>query len=157
MLLVVSGCSGANRGVGSNSGSSEASGTVGAHMAGPAVDVNVTQEMLDSRPKPWVLTTPESAVRSYLDWTSYAYRIGQSKVATATMTPYEEVRVDSYTQFNIQKLKLIDQTLKSITFGKPTIEGSRAVIPTRKSGRIATYRSRKPARPSAAHTRRAMT
>ena len=112
-----------------NQGSAEESPTVGAHMGGPVVDVNVTQEMVDSKPEPWVLSTPESAVRSYLDWTSYAYRIGQSEVATATMTDQESIRVDSYTQYNIQKLKLIDQTLKSIKFGEPSIEGSTAIIP----------------------------
>ena len=136
-LLMLAGCSGVNQGGGSNADSSDASETVGAHMAGPVVDVNVTQEMVDSKPKPWVLTTPESAVRSYLAWTSYAYRIGQSQVATATMTPAEEVRVDSYTQYNIQKLQLIDQTLKSITFGKPRIESSRAIIPVKEKW---TYR-----------------
>ena len=135
-LLVVAGCSG-SQGTGTSTGSSDASPTVGAHMAGPAAEVHVTQEALASKPQPWVLTTPESAVRSYLDWTSYAYRIGQSSFATATMTSYEEVRVDSYVQYNIQKSRLIDQTLKSITFGKANIEGARAIVPAKEQW---TYR-----------------
>jgi len=106
-------------------------------MAGPAVDVKVTQQALDSKPKPWVLSTPESAVRSYLDWVSYAYRIAQSNQAVPTMSAEEEVRVDSYVQYNLQQGRLIDQTLKSITFGKPSIEGSRATIPAKEKW---TYR-----------------
>lgn len=129
-LLGIAGCSGSgSNGASSGSGSQDASGVVGAHMAGPAVDINVTGEAVASKPKPPVLTTPESAVRSYLDWVSYAYRIGTSEVATPTMTPLEGVRIDSYTQYNLQKLQLLDQTLKSITFGKANIEGSRAIVP----------------------------
>jgi hypothetical protein len=90
-------------------------------MAGPVVDVNVTKEALDSRPRPWSLTTPESSVRSYLDWTSYAYRTAQSQVI----------------QYNIQKSRLLDQTLTSITFGKPSIEASRAILPAKEKW---TYR-----------------
>jgi hypothetical protein len=106
-------------------------------MAGPVVDVNVTKEALDSRPRPWSLTTPESSVRSYLDWTSYAYRTAQSQVAEGTMSTYEEVHVSSYIQYNIQKSRLLDQTLTSITFGKPSIEASRAILPAKEKW---TYR-----------------
>jgi hypothetical protein len=135
-LLVVAGCSG-SQGTGTSTGSSDASPTVGAHMAGPAAEVHISQATIAARPKPWVLTTPESAVRSYLAWTSYAYRIGQSSFATATMSSYEEVRVDSYVQYNIQKKRLIDQTLSSITFGTPNIEGTRAIVPAKEQW---TYR-----------------
>ena len=69
------------------------------------------------------------AVRSYLDWTSYAYRIGQSVVATAVMTPYEEVRVDAYNQYNIEQKRLIDQRLTSITFGKPSVGTTSTRVP----------------------------
>jgi hypothetical protein len=126
-LLVVTGCSGGT--AGSPSGSSVATPTTGSHMAGPAVDVHVTPEALASEPKPAVQTTPESAVRSYLDWTSYAYRIGQSNVASTTFTTAEEVRVDSYVQYNIQQLRLIDQTLKSITFGKSSVGSTSTLVP----------------------------
>ena len=102
-----------------------------AHMAGSGVDARVTQEAFDSKPKPPVLTTPESAVRSYLDWVSYAYRIGQSKVAAPAMSPDEWVRVDAYVQYNIEKRKLIDQTLKSIEFGKPVVKAKTALLPAK--------------------------
>jgi hypothetical protein len=44
------------------------------------------------------------------------------------MTNYEEVRVDSYVQYNIQKYRLIDQTLDSVTLGEPSFEPSSAVV-----------------------------
>lgn len=135
-LLGVAGCSGTQN-AGTGAGSADASATAGAHMAGAAVDVKVTQEALDSKPKPWVLTTPEAAVRSYLAWTSYGYRIAQSKVAVPTMGSGEEVRVDSYVQYNIQKNRLIDQTLESIEFGKPAVKASRALLPAKEKW---TYR-----------------
>ena len=84
-----------------------------------------------------MLTTPESAVRSYLDWVSYANRNGQSSLATATMTPSEGVHVDSYIQYNLQKSRLIDQTLTSITFGTPTVGSTSTLVPTKEKW---TYR-----------------
>jgi len=131
VLLAVSGCSGGGQGTGPSTGSSNSSPTVSAHMAGPAAEVHISQAAIAARPKPWVLTTPESAVRSYLDWTSYAYRIGQSSFATATMSSYEEVRVDSYVQYNIEKKRLIDQTLKSITFGTPSVGSTSTLVPAK--------------------------
>lgn len=125
-LLVVTGCSGGT--AGSAGGSAVATPTTGAHMAGPAVDVHITPEALASKPDPAVLTTPESAVRSYLAWTSYAYRIGQSDVASLTLTTPEEVRVDSYVQYNLEQLRLIDQTLKSITFGKSSVGATSTLV-----------------------------
>lgn len=127
--LIVSGCTPATTG----GAATEATSAVGANMAGPAVDVNVTQAALDSKPKAWDLSSPESAVRSYLDWTSYAYRTAQSPAAVPTMSSYEEVRVDSYIQYNIQKYRVIDQKLLSITFGKPTVEGTHTLVPAKES------------------------
>ena len=134
-LLVVAGCS--NGTAGSATGSSPATPTTGSHMAGPAVDVHVTPEALASEPKPAVLDAPESTVRSYLSWTSYAYRIGQSDVASATATPTEMVRVDSYVQYNLEQLRLIDQTLKSVTFGKPSVGATSTLVPAQEQW---TYR-----------------
>jgi hypothetical protein len=134
VLLAVAGCTGAP---GTDTGDGSATPTVGANMAGPAVDVNVTPEAVASQPKRWVLTTPESAIRSYLDWTSFAYRIGQSFVATATMTTMEEVHVDSYVQYNIQKSRLIDQTLTSITFGTLSVGSTSTLVPAKEKW---TYR-----------------
>jgi hypothetical protein len=110
-------------------GSTEATAPIGHGMAGPAQQVYVSRASLDSKPRPWDLTTPESAVRSYLDWTSYAYRIAQSEVASPTMSTYEAVRVDSYNQYNLQKGRLIDQTLTSISFGKPSVGTTSTLLP----------------------------
>lgn len=128
MLLASTGCSG-NQELGAGTGSEDESATVGAGMAGPVVDVKVTQEALDSKPAAPNLSTPESAVRSYLDWVSYAYRIGQSQVALPTMTTYQEVHVDSYVQYNIQQGRLIDQTLESLTLDTPVGDDTSMLVP----------------------------
>jgi hypothetical protein len=125
-LALMSGCSPkSGSGVSAGAGSQEATGT---HMAGSAISVKVTSEAFDNKPKPPVLVDPESAVRSYLDWTSYAYRIAQSKEALPVMSASEEIRVDAYLQYHLQKGQLVDSTLTSITFGKPLIKGSTATI-----------------------------
>ena len=100
-------------------------------MAGSIMDVHVTPQALASRPKPWALTSPESAVQSYLDWTSYAYRIGTSAVASPTMGADEFTRVDAYTELNLEKSQLLDQTLKSLKFGTPSIVGTATKVPTK--------------------------
>jgi hypothetical protein len=100
-------------------------------MAGPAAEVHVTEAAVAAMPKRWVLTTPEDAVRSYLDWTSYAYRLGQSAVATSVMTPKQGVRVDAYCQFNIEKKRLIDQRLTSLTIGKVVAGSTSTVVPVK--------------------------
>jgi hypothetical protein len=97
-------------------------------MAGPAADVYVTQAAVDAKPASPNLKTPEAAVRSYLDWTTYAYRTGQSPVAAPTMSSSEGVRVDSYVQYNIEKGRLLDQTLTSLTVGKSSVEGTRTLV-----------------------------
>jgi hypothetical protein len=124
--LSIAGCTGTGTGTGAPS--SAATSTVGQNMAGPSVDVNVSRAIVDNVPKHWVLTSPETAVQSYLNWTSYAYRTAQSFVATKTMTPFEEVRVDSYIQFNIQKQRLLDQTLTGLKFGKDTVKDATATV-----------------------------
>ena len=96
-------------------------------MAGPPADVHITAQAVASKPKAWVLSTPESAVRSYLDWTSYAYRIATSDAATATMGPDEGARVDSYIQYNLENKKL----MKSISFGKPSVGSTSTLVPTK--------------------------
>lgn len=127
--IVMSGCSKA--GTGKSTGTPETSAAVGANMAGPVQRVVVSRQALDDKPKPWVLSDPKSAVRSYLDWTSYAYRITESSVATPTMTGPEEVRVDSYVQLNLQKSRILDQTLDSITFGKASVGSTSTLLPAR--------------------------
>jgi len=98
-------------------------------MAGPAQDVHVTTQAFEAKPAPWNLTTPQNAVRSYLDWTSYAYRIAESDVATATMGPDEGARIDSYIQYNLESSRLIDQTLNSLTFGKASVGTTSTLVP----------------------------
>lgn len=130
--LVTTGCSKSATPNGDGA-SSEATTTQSGHMAGPAVEVHVPQSAVDDSPAPWNLKTPESAVRSYLDWVTYAYRIGQSGVATLTMSATEEVRVDSYNQYNLEKSRLLDQTLKSITFGKVSSGATSTLLPAKES------------------------
>ncbi|MBU4555737.1 MAG: hypothetical protein KJ747_02560 [Actinobacteria bacterium] len=62
-------------------------------------------------PAEYDLSTPESAVRSYLAAISFAYRTGNSEAASATMTAWEGVRVDSYIELNRQQSRGIEQTL----------------------------------------------
>jgi hypothetical protein len=130
VILTASKCSNGAQANG-NGASSEATATQSSHMAGPAIEVHIPQSAIDNAPAPWDLRTPESAVRSYLVWISYAYRIGQSGVATPTMTAFEEVRVDSYNQFNLEKSRLIDQTLDSITFGAKSTGPTSTLVPAK--------------------------
>jgi hypothetical protein len=130
-LLVLTGCSGGADSATSGPVSEEATLVAGVGMGGPPVDINVSQAVLGAKPKPANQTTPESAVRSYLDWVSYAYRIGISAVSTPTMTVPEGVRVDAYAQVNLQKGRLIDQTLSSITFGKPSAGATSTLVPAK--------------------------
>jgi hypothetical protein len=127
VLAALSGCSGGT--AAPSAGSSET--TKGAHMAGPVADVNISQAVINATPEAWNLKTPQSTVRSYLDWTSYAYSIAQSWVATPTMTPEEDVRVDGYIQLNIQKSLLISQKLDSLTFGKQKKLASSTLVPVK--------------------------
>lgn len=62
-------------------------------------------------PAPPVLTDPISAVRSYTQWISYAYRVANSDVATHAFSLYEEVRVNSYIQYNLLEKRALEQTL----------------------------------------------
>ena len=118
----------------------KATGDKGSAMAGPKVDVHIPGTVLTSKPKPWDLSTPESAVRSYLDWTNYSYRTATSDASSATMSPKEAVRVDSYVQYNTESKKLLDQELKSISFGKPSVGATSTTITTTEQWTY-TYRS----------------
>jgi hypothetical protein len=131
-VLASAGCSNGVQANGSGA-SSEATASTSGHMAGPAAEVHIPQSAIDNAPAPWNLSTPETAVRSYLAWITYAYRIGQSDVATPTMTAAEEVRVDSYNQYNLEKSRLIDQRLNSITFGTPSKGATSTLVPAKES------------------------
>lgn len=68
------------------------------------------------------LSTPEAAVRTYLDWISYAYRTKNPLAAWDYMTSWEFVRVDAYTQKNFAEGRGIDQQLT--TFDITQVSGS---------------------------------
>lgn len=133
LVLGMSGCSKTDKGASAGAASSAVTNGTSSHMAGPPVEVHIAQQTIDRQPAPWVLTTPESTVRSYLAWVSYAYRIGQSQVATPTMSAKEEVRMDSYCQYNLEKGRLLDQTLTSISFGKGSVSTTRTLVPAKES------------------------
>lgn len=86
-------------------------------------------------PAPWDLSTPESAVRSYLDWVSFSYRMANSQIPSATMTPEEGVRVDAYIQLNRIEGQGIEQFLESFETASVTTEASSAVVVSRESWR----------------------
>ena len=98
-------------------------------MGGVDQSIALLASTIEDQPEPWNLGTPESAVRSYLDWVSYAYRVAESDVASQTQSAYQLVRTDAYIQANIQEQRLLDQVLESLTVGEPSIEGSTAVLP----------------------------
>jgi len=87
------------------------------------------------QPAPWDLSTPELAVRSYLDWVSFSYRMANSDIPTATMTPEEGVRVDSYIQLNRIDGKGIEQILEAFEVVSVSEETSSAVLTARESWR----------------------
>ncbi|MGB4441297.1 MAG: hypothetical protein WBJ62_03625 [Coriobacteriia bacterium] len=97
-------------------------------MGGVDQQIAILAETIEDAPAPWDLSTPESAVRSYLDWVSYGYRVAESDVASQTQSASQYVRTDAYVQANLQEQRLLDQTLVSVTFGEPMIEGDTATI-----------------------------
>lgn len=82
-----------------------------------------------------VNSDPESAVRSYLGWITLAYRILNSDVASPTLTPDEEVRVNSYVEFNRQQGRAIDQRLVEFKVVELTSVGSTATLVAQESWR----------------------
>jgi hypothetical protein len=60
-------------------------------------------------------STPKTAVLTYLDYTSFAYRMVNSDLASAVASPYEGVRVDSYIELNREKDRGIEQQLMTFT------------------------------------------
>ena len=75
--------------------------------------------------------TPESAVRSYLDWTSYVYRIGQTESAASAIGRHEFVRVDAYNQYNIEQQRLLDQKLNSLILGAERGSSTSVTVPAK--------------------------
>jgi hypothetical protein len=141
MLFAMAGCSSAGstgqasgqstQATASATASGAPGGGVGAHMAGQRTTIHISSAALEAKPKPWVLKTPEDAVRSYLDWTAYSFRIGTSDVATATMSGNQWVRTDAYIQFNLEQKRLIDETLTSLTVGKASVGPTSTLVPAK--------------------------
>lgn len=72
-------------------------------------------------------------MESYLAWTAWAFTMANSDLATPTMTPDEEVRVNSYVQLNKERQRVIDQRLTALKFGDVTVEATRAIVPASES------------------------
>lgn len=67
-------------------------------------------------PEPWDLSSPDNAVWSYLLWRSHSYRTVNSDVSTPTMNAREQIRVDSYIEFNRQQGKYLNAIPLSVDF-----------------------------------------
>jgi hypothetical protein len=74
------------------------------------------------------LSAPIPAVRAYLDWSSFSYRMANSDISSATMSPYEAVRVDSYIQLNREKNRAIEQALTEYAPAEVSRTATRAVV-----------------------------
>lgn len=80
-------------------------------------------------PAPPDLATPVSAVESYGDWISYAYRVLKSDVATHAFSVYEEVRVNSYVQLlGTERRQAIEQHLDDHEYRLVSKAESSAVV-----------------------------
>jgi hypothetical protein len=118
-LAAAGGCSGPNGSAktGTNASSETTPGQFPAEKPAPA-----------KLPAPPDLADPTKAVASYLDWTSYAYRILDSDVASMTFDPSEEVRVNSYVELNRQQGRAIDQRLLLFQLGGVASAGATATV-----------------------------
>lgn len=118
-------------GCGPTTASQENSGPVTASSTGAMGGVAASAVKGVAAPASPDQTNPLAATQSYLAWTTYAYRVGDSDVATMTFSASEEVRVNSYVQLNKTKSQLIDQKLLAFTPGRVSVEGAKAVVPAK--------------------------
>jgi hypothetical protein len=81
------------------------------------------------RPAEADLSTPESAVDSYIEWVSYSYRTADSDASSHTMTLEEGVRVDAYIEFNRQEDRAIEQEIVRFDAPPASVDGTVAVLP----------------------------
>lgn len=119
--LLVSGCNGSSGkgAAGAAAGSAEATVTALFPATGPKPA---------EQPPPPMLRDPRTAAYSYLLWISYAYRVLNSDVASQTFDPFEEVRVNSYVQYNLQEGRAIDQRLLVANLKDWESKGSTATV-----------------------------
>ena len=122
-VVGLAGCTKATGSTGSTSGAASAETTPGQF---PADKPNPAQT-----PPPPMLSSPKTAVYSYLLWISYAYRILNSDVATMAFSPYEEVRVNSYVELNRQQGRAIDQRLLNYQVKSVESKGNTATVGVR--------------------------
>lgn len=79
------------------------------------------------------LTSAEGSVRSYLNWLSYSYQLANSEVASATMTPFEWVRVDAYIELNRQQDRGIEQALDVFELVGSVVQEPTATVSAREA------------------------
>lgn len=82
-------------------------------------------------PPPAMTRAPQTAVYSYALWISSAYRLLNSKVASQTFTPDQEVFVDSYVEYNREQGRAIDQRITGWKVKSLRSEGSSATVAVR--------------------------
>ncbi len=82
------------------------------------------------------LSAPEPAVRSYLDWVSFAYRMANSEIPVDTMTGNQYVRVDAYIELNRQNGEGLEQELVDFEAHDVSEEATSAVVTAREEWRF---------------------
>lgn len=132
-VLLTGGCSSKDTGEVAAGGSKPAASA----SEEPTGEAHGEDPSLPPEPAAPDLSTPEGAVRSYLAWTTYAYRIADARVALPTMSQKQEDAVKSYVEYNTGKGQVLDQTLQSITFSEPAQTGPRMTVSTHETW---TYR-----------------
>lgn len=80
-----------------------------------------------------MLTSPRTAVYSYLLWISYSYRVLNSDASSPTQGPDEGVRVDSYVELNREKDRAIEQTLTALDIRSVTTKGETSTVVAREN------------------------
>jgi len=116
----------ASQGCASNDPAGETGG--GAQRPGVNADPSLGPGPYDTPPAP-DLSTPASAVRSYLDWVTLAYRLANPSLVQEVCTPAEAVRVDAYVELNRQEGQAIEQHLEVFEVRETrTMETTAAVV-----------------------------
>jgi hypothetical protein len=89
---------------------------------------NSTQLAAPVLPRAADHSTPQAAVRTYLDFVTLAYRMANSDVASPALSPWEGVRIDSYIQLNRQQDRGIEQQLVKFTVRSESRDGTRTLL-----------------------------
>lgn len=105
--------------------------TACAGCAAPDAQAGDAVPEVTSAPIPVDVTSPESAVRSYLERISFAYRVLDSSVASSTVTIAESVRVDAYVQLNAMEGRGLDQRVEELAITSVSREETSAIVTAR--------------------------